>query len=74
MSLPGDRAGPQMNKFEQVSSGHHQMSLAEGVGYHHQMSPVGVGYLRAVGYLGGGKATKHLDFSTHWTVHSEIQA
>ena len=29
MSLAGEE-GPQMNKFEQVSSDHHQMSLIEG--------------------------------------------
>ena len=33
MSLLGGRVGPQINKFEQVSSDYHQMSPVRGVGY-----------------------------------------
>ena len=43
----GDGEGPQVNKFEQVFSDDHQMSVA-GVGYPGPMS-------RGAGYPGSGK-------------------
>ena len=41
--LGGWGIGPQMNKFEQVSSDHHQMSLAGGAGVGPQVLKAGGG-------------------------------
>ena len=41
------RVGPQMKKFEQVSSDHHQMSQAGGGGTQDLMSGEGWGYPRS---------------------------
>ena len=55
VSLPvgGEAVGPQVNKFEQVSSDYHQMSVAGewgegtlGVGLSERVSGGGVGYLQ----------------------------
>ena len=51
MSVLGEGVRPQVNKFEQVSSDDHQMSVAEGRGY--PGSYVGGGYPGSDVQIGG---------------------
>ena len=73
MSVPVGGGGPQVNKFEQVSSDHHQMSVAGGIGYLGLMSEGEV--LRYPGPISRGVGVPyHVTSPTTWVPRGQTHA